>query len=228
MLTLAASAGTFVLLHFFPSTPGRRFAEKRLGEGLYLGLFSIVSLAALYWLTQEFLTASYGEKLWLLPGWWLWIKAALVLMASVFIVASYTTPNPTFPGAGKFLERPDVANGIFAITRHPLMWGIAIWAVSHLLTQATPRGILFFGAFAIVALVGAWLQERRKRRGLGEAWAKFERRTSFVPFAALLNGNAQFRFSALGLWRIALGVVLWAAILHFHAWLFGPSPLPTG
>ncbi len=228
MLSLAAAAGTFVVLHLFPSTPWRRDAVSRLGEIGYLAVFSIVSLGSIVWLTQAFQTASYGEKLWQLPDAWLWAKSALVLFALVLITAGYLTPNPSFPGAGKALSRPAAAHGVFAITRHPLMWGVAIWAVAHLVSQATLRGIAFFGALAVVALLGSWLQERRKKKEIGEAWAEFERKTSFWPFAALLSGRASFSFRALGWWRVAIAVVSWAALLHFHAYLFGASPLPVG
>jgi uncharacterized membrane protein len=228
MLSLAAAAGIFVLLHLFPSTPWRRAAVARIGEGAYLGVFSLLSIASIAWVATAFQNASYGDKLWVMPEAWLWIKAAVLLLALVLITAGYLTPNPSMVGSAKAVQRPDSANGIFAITRHPLMWGVGIWAGTHLLSQATWRGVIFFGGLAIVALLGSWLQERRKRKELGAAWAEFERRTSFVPFAALVEGRAKFSFAALGWWRVALAFLSWAALLHFHDLLFGVQPLPIG
>jgi uncharacterized membrane protein len=226
MLNLAAAAGAFVVLHFFPSTPWRRTAVARLGETGYLGIFSLLSIATIIWVATAFQSAAYGEKLWVLPDAWLWVKAAVLLFALVLITAGYLTPNPSMVGSAKAVTRADAANGIFAITRHPLMWGVAIWALTHVATQATPRGILFFGALAIVAVLGSWLQERRKAKEMGADWGAFASRTSFVPFAALLSGRASFSFRALGWWRVAIAVLSWAALLHFHTYLFGAQPLP--
>lgn len=227
MYTLLAAAITFVLTHFVAATPLRTRLVAALGRGVYFALFSIVSLASIYWLASEFSTAPYGQKLWQMPAAWLWVKAALILFAFYLVVAGFSTPSPTLPGAREMPERHTLLNGVLAITRHPLMWGIAIWATAHIVSQATPRGLIFFGAFAVTALLGAWLQERRKPQELGSAWAWFESKTSFFPFVALLRGRAHLSFSALGWWRMALAVLLWAAMLHLHPWLFGVYPLPV-
>jgi len=224
---LPVAAITFFAMHLFPSTRFRPAAIRALGEGAYLGLFSVISLVSLVWLTNAFWNAPYGEKLWAMPAAWLWLKAALILMALIFTMGGASTPNPSLPGGGKALLRGDLSQGIFAITRHPLMWGIGIWAMAHLISQGTVRGILFFGSFALTALAGAWLQDKRKLHSLGAGWAAFEKQTSFLPFAALIEGRAHLSLSALGWWRVGLAVILWAAVLHFHYQLFGVHPLPA-
>ncbi len=224
LLLVAASA--FFLLHMLPSTPLRGRSVAIAGEGAYLGAYSLLSLISIWWLTEQFKLAPYGEKLWLMPGWWPWLKAALILFALLLAVGGLLTPNPSSPGAAKVLDKPDAAEGIFAITRHPLMWGVGIWAITHMLSQATTRGLLFFGSFAATALIGSWFQERRKRATL-PAWTRFEAKTSFFPFMAIAEGRAQFSLRAIGWWRIAIALVLWAAILHFHLRLFGALPMPV-
>jgi uncharacterized membrane protein len=226
MNALFAAGAAFFLLHLFPSTPLRKQATGRLGEKLYLGIFATFSLILIWWLARSYNHAAYGEKLWSMPSWWPWVMAALLLLVSILTVGGYSTPNPSFPGAGRLLDRRDAAGGVFAITRHPLMWAVAIWAIAHMLSQATARGFLFFGAFAATALVGAWLQEMRKRRALGGPWAAFEKKTSFIPFAAILQGRARLSLQTIGWWRLAIAILLWLAILAVHAWLFGVRPLP--
>ncbi len=46
------------------------------------------------------------------------------------------------------------------------MWGIAIWAVAHMVSQPSLRGFVFFGGFAATALIGSYVQQRRKRAQL--------------------------------------------------------------
>lgn len=226
MSALLAAAVAFFTLHLVPSTTLRKQAVGWLGEKLYLGIFAALSLVTIWWLARSYNQAPYGDKLWPMPSWWPWVMAALLLFASFLTVGGFSTPNPSFPGAGRTIDRSDLGEGIFAITRHPLMWGAAIWAVSHMLSQATARGLLFFGAFAATALVGSWLQEMRKRRDLGAEWNAFEAKTSFIPFVALLQGRAWLSLHAIGWQRLVAAILLWVAILAVHPWLFGVSPLP--
>jgi uncharacterized membrane protein len=222
---LAVAATWFFVLHLLPSTPARPRAVSLVGEGVYGAVFSILSLAAVYLMTQQFNAAPYGYKLWDAPGWWLLVKAALVLFAFILMFGGLLTPNPSAPGGDKFADAGRSARGIFAITRHPVMWGFAIWAIAHIVSQGTWRGIAFFGAFAATALIGSWLQQKRKRITV-PGWAAFEAKTSFWPFLAILQGRARFSLSAIGWWRIAIAVAAWAVLLHFHLWLFKAKPLP--
>ncbi len=222
---LLAASAVFLLLHSIPATPLRARLIALTGEPVYSAIFSVASLVAIWWLASSFNAAPYGAKLWTVPGAWLLAMAALILFAFILVVAGYTTPNPSTPGGGKVLEKGDAAQGIFAITRHPAMWGFAIWAIAHAISQATPRGLVFFGAFAATALIGSWLQQRRKRATL-PGWPAFEAKTSYWPFAAILEGRAKLSLKAIGWLPIAIAAVLWAVFLHFHATLFGVDPLP--
>ncbi len=225
MDALTFSALWFFVLHLLPSTPLRPRAVALAGEGIYVAAFSILSIAAAYWMTHQFNAAPYGEKLWLAPGWWLWVKAALVLFAFLLIFGGLLSPNPSAPGGARIANAGQAAGGIFAITRHPVMWGVAIWAIAHIVSQGTWRGLAFFGCLAATALIGSWLQQERKRVAV-PGWADFEAKTSFWPFIAILQGRARFSLGAIGLWRIAIAVAVWAVALHFHFWLLKINPLP--
>ena len=224
MGALIAAASWFFLLHMLPSTPLRPRAIAIAGEGAYTAIFSIVSLISFYWLIHQFNVAPYGDKLWLAPEWWHWVQAVLILFSFILLFGGLLTPNPSTPIGAEALDNPKVADGIFAITRHPVMWGAGIWGITHLISQATWRGFLFFGAIAATALIGSWLQQIRKRDTV-PGWAAFEAKTSFFPFAAILQGRARFSLKAIGWWKIALAVIAWAAVVHFHFWLFGAHPL---
>lgn len=225
MSALAIAAILFFLLHLLPSTPLRPRAVAQAGEGVYGAVFAILSLAAVYWLVREFNAAPYGDKLWIAPEWWLYVKAALILIAFILMFGGLLTQNPSAPGGEKLADAGGAAGGIFAITRHPVMWGFAIWAIAHIVSQGTWRGVAFFGSFAATALIGSWLQQKRKRVTV-PGWTAFEAKTSYWPFLAILSGRARFSLGAIGLWRIAIALVVWALLLHFHSWLFQVMPLP--
>jgi uncharacterized membrane protein len=225
MGALAVAATWFFLLHLLPSTPVRPRAVALVGEGVYGAIFSILSLAAVYWMTRQFNAAPYGDKLWMAPAWWLYVKAALILFAFILMFGGLLSPNPSAPGGEKFSDAGSAAGGIFAITRHPVMWGFAIWALAHIVSQGAWRGVAFFGSFAATALIGSWLQQKRKRVSV-PGWAAFEAKTSYWPFLAILSGRARPSLGAIGWWRIAVAVVAWAVMLHFHTWLFQVQSLP--
>jgi len=222
---LLAASSAFFLLHLIPSTPLRNRLIALAGAGPYSGVFSLLSIVALWWLVRTFEATPAGGEFWAVPAWWLWVQAALILFALILIVGGLLTGNPSTPGGDKLFGRQDLAKGIFAITRHPVMWGIGIWAVAHAMSEATLRGFAFFGAFAATALIGSWLQQRRKKAEI-PGWAAFEAKTSFLPFAAMFEGRAKLSLKAIGWWRIAIAAVLWAVVLQFHTRLFGVPALP--
>lgn len=236
-MTMLAIAGLFFLaIHIVPATPLRARAVASMGEGAYLGVFSVVSLLSIGWWVRAFNIAPHGADLWNYAQWWplletfMWwplLKAVILLFAFVLFVAGVSSPNPTLPNAGKLLERPGVGQGIFAITRHPLMWAFGLWGITHLISQPNWRGFWFFGLFAVTALGGAFLQEMRKARAYGASWRNFTAKTSFIPFLALLQGRAHLLLADIGWWRIGLAALLWAVILLLHGGLFGVPALPV-
>ncbi len=85
MGALAIAASWFFILHTLPSTPLRPRAVALVGEGIYTAIFSVASAIAIWWLVHQFNGADYGDKLWIVPGWWPWLKAASILFAFILI-----------------------------------------------------------------------------------------------------------------------------------------------
>ena len=52
-----------------------------------------------------------------------------MLVAAVLLMGSLVG-NPALPGAPAALGEP---RGVFAVTRHPMMWAFALWSAAHLL-----------------------------------------------------------------------------------------------
>jgi uncharacterized membrane protein len=220
MINLAAAAAFLLALHTLPSTPLRPWAVDRLGSKAYLGAFGLTSLGALVWLVMAFNAAPAAEPLWIVPGPWRYLGAIIMLLAFVMLVAGLSTPNPTALGSRPANPGKQSWRGINAVTRHPVLWAIGIWGLVHLLSKPDLAAALFFGALAVLAIGGAKLQELRKARELGEAWQAFASHTSFIPFAAILDGRAHLSLGEIGYWRIGAGIALWAIMLSAHSALF--------
>lgn len=217
---LVAASLAFLVLHVLPSSPVRPMLVGMLGERAYSGLFSLVSAAGIVWMVIAYNGAG-ATPLW--PGL-KFLPVLLVPLALVFIVAGVMSPNPTLVGQGRLLREADAAKGILRITRHPVMWGILLWAAAHLLARATLEGIVFFGTFVVLAAAGTLLLDARKAARYGEDWKRFAASTSNLPFLAIAQGRNRFALREIGFAKVAIGLAVSGGVFLFHGMLFGLRP----
>ena len=228
MANLLAAATFFVLLHLVVSgTRVRDILTGAMGQGPYMGAFSLASVAGLTWLGFAFAGARpSGVDYWDITPVTRHLQLALMLLAMLMIVPGLTTPNPTSVNQEGTLDRPDVVKGMLRITRHPFLWGVAIWAAGHLLVNGDQAGFVLFGAMLVLALFGTVSIDAKRKRALGDKWTGFAAQTSNVPFAAILAGRQSLKLGEIGWWRIALAVAIYAALLFGHPYAFGVRALP--
>jgi uncharacterized membrane protein len=220
MLVLAAAV--FLAAHFISSTPLRSGLIGMLGEKAYLGLYSLVSLAAVAWMIWAYVKAPY-ERLWVGDEFKVW---AIVLMpvSLVSIVAGGMTRNPGAVRQESALASMGEPRGILRITRHPIMWGIALWAAVHLIARGDTASVIFFGAMLLLAVLGTLLIDARKNGTLGPDWQRFASLTSNVPFGAIMQGRNRFQFDEIGWKKVLIGVAVYLAFFFLHPFLFGARP----
>jgi len=230
MTSLIAAAAAFVLLHLLVSGTRLRDATVgAIGQGPYMALFSLASVGLLVWLGFGF-AAARGEAA--NAVWWgatnvtKDVQLGLQFIALLFVVPGLATPNPTSVRQEGALDRPDVVKGMLRITRHPFLWGVAIWAAGHLLVNGDAASLVLFGSILALALFGTASIDAKRRRALGETWNAFASQTSNIPFAAIFAGRQSLKIGEIGWWRLALAVAIYAAVIWVHPYAFGVSPLP--
>jgi len=229
MLMLWIAAAFFLAIHLFVAGSSLRGKiVGAIGEKAWLATFSIVSLVGIGWLAWSYNQAVLGPNhlYWATPLWALHLSPLVILLAALFVVIGVTTPNPTAVGAEALAEKPETVKGMLRITRHPFLWGVALWALWHLLINGDQASIIFFGTFALLAILGTFSIDKKKRLKLGAAWTGFASRTSNLPFAAIFAGRNQLKIGELGWWRIFLTLIIFAAAFYGHLWAFGVSPVP--
>jgi uncharacterized membrane protein len=145
-------------------------------------------------------------------------------IALLLVVAGITTRNPTAVGQERWLHESEPARGILRVTRHPVMWGIALWAAAHVLARGDVAAAVFFGAFLVLALTGTVLIDRRKRAARGAAWLRFSAVTSNLPYAAIARGRNRFSGREIGWVSPAIALGGYALLLWAHPLLFGARP----
>jgi uncharacterized membrane protein len=195
-----------------------------------MGLFSLASLACLVWMSVAYVHAQRGGAD---PVWWAatpvtkWIQLVVTFVAFTLIVPGLLTPNPTSVRQEGQLSKPDAVRGILRVTRHPFLWGVALWAAGHLLVNGDLASLVLFGSLLALAILGTTSIDAKRRRALGASWDSFAAQTSGVPFAAIAAGRQILKLGEIGWWRLGVAVIVWGALLFSHPLLFGVSPLPN-
>lgn len=221
---LSAASVIFALAHMIPSH-GKLRARlvAALGERPFQGLYSVLSLALIYWMIQAYGAAPEVE-LWSVPTGLRHLALAFMLAACLLLVAGILTPNPTLLVADCAKVAGQGPIGVLKITRHPIMWATGLWGVAHLLANGEAAVWIMFTTFTFLAIVGALHMDRRKRTSLGEVWTAYEAQTSSLPFAAVIRGRCRVSLAEIGYGRLAGGLALYAAMLYFHESVIGLSP----
>jgi uncharacterized membrane protein len=205
------------------SAPLRGWLVARLGETGFQGLYGLLALLTLGTMIAAYIQASHHVYLWL-PGPGVRHLPLLVMpLALILIAGGVLIPNPSAIGMARALDRPEPAQGVLRLTRHPVMWGVGLWAAVHIVANGDLASLLFFGGFLLTALGGAWHLDRRMATTEGERWQCFATATSFVPFAALLAGRQRWAWRELGR-PAAWGLGVFALLLFLHPHLFGVRP----
>jgi uncharacterized membrane protein len=214
--SLALATAAFVGTHLAMSHPLRVRLVGQMGEQAFTLLYSLVAVATLGWMILAYTAIDASVPSWIAPEWWWPAASAIMLLASVLLVGAFVK-NPAFPHPGAEMKAAPAAGGVFAVTRHPMNWSFALWALVHLSLWWSPRNMIVALGILILALAGSIGQDRKKRALIGQRWRDWESRTSFVPFGALLLGRAKWRAAAPG-WIAGLGgLALWLAVTWYHA-----------
>jgi|AP82_1055514.scaffolds.fasta_scaffold26416_3 uncharacterized membrane protein len=117
------------------------FLKDKLGEGPYMGLFSVVSLTGIlliifgYESNSNFLYSINGKA-------YIYAKYIMFFSLTLFIAANM----PTY---------------IKKYTKHPMSLGIAIWTVLHLMVSPDTTSVILFGSFLAYSSVSVIVAELR-------------------------------------------------------------------
>jgi uncharacterized membrane protein len=232
MSMLILAAAVFLGLHLFIAGTRLRDGITALtGERAYLGLFSLASLGAIVWLALEYNAAQAGgdnRVLYDLGPGIRHLGIPVIALAFLLGVQGLFMPNPTSIQQEGAVAKPDTIKGVLRITRHPFLWGVAIWAAFHLAANGDLASVIFFGTFFALALMGTISIDAKRRRKLGAAWDAFAARTSNIPFAAAITGKNELHLAESFGWRFWVALILFVAVLLAHAHMFGVSPFPGG
>jgi uncharacterized membrane protein len=214
MTELLVAVAAFVGTHFLLSHPLRAPIAGRIGEPAFAGFYSLVALATLVWAVMAY-RAAPSVQLWLAPPGALHVAYLVMLFACVLLAGSLVAPNPALNMMGGVLAKSTDPKGVMKITRHPMMWAMALWGLVHIIVSGRQETLVLAGGIVILALVGAALQDGKKARQLGAGWSAYAAKTSYLPFAR--GGGWP------GSLPVLLGLVLFALLVWAHPLIIGKS-----
>ncbi len=182
MALLILGLAIFLGTHAFTMARGpRAMLIARIGEGPYKILYSVLSFAGLVLIGQGY--GAYRRDgwidVWYPPVWTKHLGLLLVLVAFICFVSAY------IPGRIK------------TTLKHPMLAGVKIWALSHLLSNGDLGSILLFGsilAWAVMARISA------------------KRRNEVVPHAGPAVAPAGWRNDAAA---VVVGGVSWFVFARY-------------
>jgi uncharacterized membrane protein len=150
LVVLIIGLAVFIGAHVFVTMRAHRAALiARVGEWPYKGLFSLVSLIAIFLIGWGF--AQYRAEgminVWYPPQWTRHIVEALMWPASIFLVAAYIPGN------------------IKRRLKHPMLVAIKTWALAHLCANGDLGSIILFGSILAWAVYDRITLKRRTDPG---------------------------------------------------------------
>lgn len=193
---------------------------RRLGGRGFQAVYSAGALASFLMLVTSYAGAKHdGALLWSLaavPG----VRAtsiAITAVALTLAIASQFERRPTdlVPGAAP------TARGFSRITRHPGFMFFGLLGLSHCLVNGFASDVIFFGGFAVWAVVGCAHLDARKRNA-DPALEPYFAETSLVPFVAIARGRNRLVPGELPRVGLLAGALVTALLFTFHSSLFGP------
>src|SRR6185437_1210315 len=135
---VVAAAVAFVGGHFLLSHPLRRGLVRAIGEPGFQGLYSVVAIVTFGWLILAYRKAPLSAPLWPVgDGLWA-VATAFMLIASILLMGSLIR-NPALPTGGRPASFPEAPRGVYAVTRHPMMWSFALWGLCHIAVYPVTR-----------------------------------------------------------------------------------------
>ena len=180
MVWLIAGLVLFFGVHVFSSV---RRARARLiqvtGEKPYKAAYSLISLAGFGLIVMGMGKAPRTE-LWAAPEWGRYAALWFMPLAFIALTASFIPGN---------LRR---------VTAHPMLWGVTLWALLHLLANGDLAGLLLFGSFGLYAVHAMSSQNARGAAASTRKWPAW-------------NDGA----------TVAIGLLAYWLLLQFHGSLFG-------
>lgn len=212
--------------------PWRDRLAARYGEQQFVALFSAVAAVTLGLLALAVWTQAGTDPA--APGVTDPALGRAPVARALLLVVSWLGLTLATAGLLNYMRSPmalfrrqlHAPAGIERITRHAFFVGFALFAGAHALLASTLASALHFAGYALLAIGGSWLQDRKLAARHGAPYRDYLAQTSLLPFVAVLQGRQRLPRDERMTRRLALSAVI--ALLLFAAhplWAYAKGAL---
>lgn len=226
MLEFSFALAAFFVSHRLPTRPSvRRWLVAKLGEPLYRLIYGVISIAVLAWLIAAAVRAP-AVILWWPQPWQTYVPLWLMPVSLALIGAAALSPNPLSVNLRAVSFDPS-RPGIVSITRHPMLWGFGLWALSHAVANGDLVSLILFGGLGAFALIGMRILDVKLQNRLGEQeWRRLAESTSVLPLGAVFAARATLHVDARMMLGVLIGIGFYAwFVVRGHELVIGADPL---
>lgn len=199
----------FFGFHIATEFPLREKITGVIGENVWKIAFSVVTFGGIWLMASGYREAPYEPVFYYPDPSLQWVSFALMAAGFVFLVGAYATQD---------MQR---------VTRHPMLWGVAIWGIAHLLANGTAPDVALFGGFTVYSFLAMALSDAKKARRSPQDFAAVRAGTSVIPFLAMAQGRAGKATGDLLTKAVLLGLVFYAAAIVVHAYVLRVAVAPA-
>lgn len=222
-LSLAFAMVAFVGTHLLLSHPFRAGMVRQFGEGGFMVAYSLVSLVTFAWAAISFGQVAPAPQLWdgqsLVP----WALACVLTVIATALFLASLLGNPALAGTDVSGLSTRLPNGVFKVTRHPMMAAFALWGIAHILVAPSLRTIILAGGITALAIVGSRGQDAKKVALHGQDWRVWMKRTPFFPQVGAFGNLGLFWVAAVPIWLLLTWLHLQFAHIPAGLWLWFES-----
>jgi len=180
MTFLIIGVALFCGIHLLPAASNLRQALiAPLGENGYKGLFSVIALAGIVFMVIGYPRVELNQIY--TPPLWGRTATAVLMLPSLILFAAANMPG-----------------NVKRLTRHPMLWGLVLWATGHLLANGDMASVILFGGFVTYGLLAMAFANLR---GVAKQTDKY-------PLAK-------------DIMIIAAGTIVYVVLVFAHPYLFG-------
>jgi zeta-carotene isomerase len=195
--TTDPAATVFSMLAFFALCHSglaglRPYAEEVVGARAWRVVFAVVSLPLALSCISYFINHCH-------EGLQLWDVTQVPGLHGLFWITNFVSFLFLYPSTFNLLEiaaieKPQLhlwETGITRITRHPQAVGQVMWCAAHTAWMGTTTALAASAMLVLHHGFSVWHGDRRLKQKHGEAFEEIQKRTSVVPFAAILDGRQE-------------------------------------
>lgn len=150
MGNLSSGILLFFVMHLLPFSPIKQILKAKLGEKLYKAIYSLIVLLSVYLMV-------IGYQQWDADIIWSALPQARIMAIVIML------------GAIILIMASQIKSNISRLAKNPMLLGVLLWAIAHLMKNTTQADLMLFGFFAAYSLFAMRFATNKTKKSVTES-----------------------------------------------------------